>query len=148
MASLMANEGYVEGCENNLVDCAHIKAVYSEFGENDKLIVSEDTAKKYLKDSIGYDNVEGLKKVDFPFRNYENGIFEVTGYEVGDFYLSDPVLMSATDLSENEILVKASINSCSYQVIIPIQMTVKLKKNPDSIWGGYTLMEVVEYIYN
>lgn len=123
---------YFDGSNNNKVLSKYPYVLPTSFP---RYTIAEETAKKYLQDSLGrYDNsrlvIEGANVVlDFG--------------DVGSSGVESVDITSAKQTAENEILIEGEIAFHEEWLISRIvAFSITMIENPESIWGGYMLKSI------
>lgn len=114
------------------------------------LCMSEEALKKYLKDSIGYDDIsviktQGAQNGEWDYYHFDGTTYKLMAGDTGDYGVGDAKITESYAISENEILIFGTVKSYILDDVSTNMFQMVFTENVDSIWGGYTLTEIKEW---
>ncbi|MCI9134466.1 MAG: YARHG domain-containing protein [Lachnospiraceae bacterium] len=112
------------------------------------LCMPEATVKDYLKNSIGMENVARLETMAMSqggYLSYSSGIYTLVHPDTGDYWIDEPLIEAVEEISDTEIEVRGQVRHGAVEDDSTTFFTLRMTENPQSVWGGYTLSQVVRW---
>ena len=139
MMSMLGGQGVFQRIASAYPD-THIEEYYLYF--------SEETLKQYLMDSIGYNDISTMKANAQPFDyfdyvGYNGSEFRVMAPDTGEMWVEGGTIEKVVALSPDEILVTGYTIQTAVGSPSTYFLEARFKKNVNSVWGGYTLVEIL-----
>ena len=115
----------------------------SAHAEEYSLYMTEEEAREYLKDSLGYGDVSRLWGwIGGGYVSYDGTRFKMFYPDTGDYWVNQPEIKEITWLSSEEILIKGVVQKGVERNSTTLNLEVVMSMNPNSIWGGFQFVEV------
>lgn len=119
------------------------KRYASTHAEEYSLYMTEEEAREYLKDSLGYGDVSRLWSwIGGGYVSYDGTRFKMFCPDTGDYWVNQPEIKEITWLSSEEILIKGVVQKGVEWNSTTLNLEVVMSVNPSSIWGGFQFVEV------
>ncbi len=121
--------------------------------KEDCLYMTEKDVQDYLFHSLGISDISRLKanaekspKPQQQYVSYYNGVFGMITPDGGEFFCEEPVITEMQKLNDSEYLVAGSVKYGGWEADPKTAVfRIRMKADPDSIWGGCCLSSVEQW---